>query len=222
MNPPIESLREATAGVWRNNVALAQLVGLCPLLAVSTSFVNGLALGVLTTIVLAVANPLMSLLRGVLVPAVRIPLYLLLVAALVSSLDMLTHAVLYDLHETLGLFIPLIVVNCGLLAHAENVASRRPIAFAAVSALATGFGFLFALMALGALREVLGHGTLLAGTELLRGRDSGTAVALQLPFDGMLVAILPPGAFFGMALLLALRNRLTARADAPALPEAPR
>ena len=222
MNPPIESLREATAGVWRNNVALAQLVGLCPLLAVSTSFVNGLALGVLTTIVLAVANPLMSLLRGVLVPAVRIPLYLLLVAALVSSLDMLTHAVLYDLHETLGLFIPLIVVNCGLLAHAENVASRRPIAFAAVSALATGFGFLFALMALGALREVLGHGTLLAGTELLRGRESGTAPALELPFDGMLVAILPPGAFFGMALLLALRNRLTARADVPALPEAPR
>jgi Na+-translocating ferredoxin:NAD+ oxidoreductase subunit E len=222
MNPPIDSLREATAGVWRNNVALAQLVGLCPLLAVSTSFVNGLALGVLTTIVLAVANPLMSLLRGVLVPAARIPLYLLFVAALVSSLDMLTHAVLYDLHETLGLFIPLIVVNCGLLAHAENVASRRPIAFAAVSALATGFGFLFALMALGALREVLGHGTLLAGTELLRGREGGTAVALELPFDGMLVAILPPGAFFGMALLLALRNRLTARADAPALPEAPR
>src|SRR5688572_18096290 len=111
MNPPIDSLREATAGVWRNNVALAQLVGLCPLLAVSTSFVNGLALGVLTTIVLAVANPLMSLLRGVLVPAARIPLYLLFVAALVSSLDMLTHAVLYDLHETLGLFIPLIVVN---------------------------------------------------------------------------------------------------------------
>jgi electron transport complex protein RnfE len=224
MNPPTNSLREATAGVWRNNLALAQLLGLCPLLAVSTSLVNGLALGVLTTIVLVVANPLMSLLRSVLVPAVRIPLYLLLVAALVSSLDMLTHALLYDLHETLGLFIPLIVVNCGLLAHAENVASRRPIVFAAVSALATGFGFLFALMALGALREALGHGTLLAGTELLRDGDGGTGAGLQLPFDGMLVATLPPGAFFGMALLLALRNRLTASraADAPALPEAPR
>jgi Na+-translocating ferredoxin:NAD+ oxidoreductase subunit E len=223
MNPPNNSLREATAGVWRNNVALAQLVGLCPLLAVSTSFVNGLALGVLTTIVLVVASPLMSLLRAVLVPAVRIPLYLLLVTALVSTLDMLTHAVLYDLHETLGLFIPLIVVNCGLLAHAENVASRRPVVFVAVSALATGFGFLFALMALGALREVLGHGTLLAGTELLRGGEGGTGVGLQLPFDGMLVAVLPPGAFFGMALLLALRKRLMASpAGAPALPEAPR
>lgn len=221
MNPPNNSLREATAGVWRNNVALAQLLGLCPLLAVTTSFVNGLALGALTTIVLVIANPAMSLMRTVLVPAVRVPLYLLLVTALVSSLDMLTHAVLFDLHETLGLFIPLIVVNCGLLAHAETVASRRPVLFVAVSALATGFGFLFALMALGALREALGHGTLLAGTQLLRGETGGES-GLDLPFDGMLVAVLPPGAFFGMALLLALRNRLLASPAAPALPEAPR
>jgi electron transport complex protein RnfE len=223
MNPPNNSLREATSGVWRNNAALAQLLGLCPLLAVSTSFVNGLALGVLTTLVLVVANPAMSLMRTVLVPAVRIPLYLLLVATLVTSLDMLTHALLYDLHETLGLFIPLIVVNCGLLAHAETVASRRPVVFAAVSALATGFGFLFALMALGALREILGHGTLLAGAALLRGEGAAATTGLDLPFDGMLVAVLPPGAFFGMALLLALRNRLMAQpAGAATLPEAPR
>ncbi|HUQ52640.1 MAG TPA: electron transport complex subunit RsxE [Gammaproteobacteria bacterium] len=220
-------MREATAGLWRNNMTLAQLLGLCPLLAVSTSLVNGLALGVLTTLVLVIANPAMSLMRRVLVPAARIPLYLLLVTALVTSLDMLTHAVLVDLHETLGLFIPLIVVNCGLLAHAETVASRRSVVFVAVSAMATGFGFMFALMALGALREVLGHGTLLAGTGLLRGED-GSGSGLQLPFDGMLVAVLPPGAFFGMGLLLALRNRLLAgssakaQAAAPALPEAPR
>jgi electron transport complex protein RnfE len=163
----------------------------------------------------------------VLVPTARIPLYLLLVTALVTSLDMLTHAALYDLHETLGLFIPLIVVNCGLLAHAETVASRRPVVFVAASALATGFGFMFALIALGALREVLGHGTLLAGTGLLRG-ESGAETGLELPFDGMLVAILPPGAFFGMGLMLALRNRLLAtraakaQAGLPALPEAPR
>jgi electron transport complex protein RnfE len=227
MYAPNNSLRAATAGLWRDNVALAQLLGLCPLLAVSTSFVNGLALGVLTTIVLVVANPAMSLLRGVLVPAVRIPFYLLLVTVLVTSLDMLTHAVLYDLHETLGIFIPLIVVNCGLLAHAETVASRRPVVFVTISALATGLGFLFALMTMGALREILGRGTLLAGADLLRG-EGGSGVGLDLPFDGMLVAILPPGAFFGMALLLALRNRLTAvtapevAAVAPALPEAPR
>jgi Na+-translocating ferredoxin:NAD+ oxidoreductase subunit E len=223
MNQPSNSLREATAGLWRNNISLAQLLGLCPLLAVSTSLVNGLALGVLTTIVLVIANPAMSLVRSVLLPAARIPLYLLLVTALVTSLDMLTHAVLYDLHETLGLFIPLIVVNCGLLAHAETVASRRPVLFAAVSALALGLGFVFALMALGALRELLGHGTLLAGTELLRG-EGGTGAELDLPLNGMLVAVLPPGAFFGMAVLLALRNRLMARPqrDAAALPEAPR
>jgi electron transport complex protein RnfE len=225
MEAPTSSLREATAGVWRNNVALAQLLGLCPLLAVSTTFVNGLALGVLTTIVLVIANPLMSLMRRVLVPAARIPLYLLLVTALVTSLDMLTHAVLFDLHETLGLFIPLIVVNCGLLAHAETVASRRSVAFVVVSAFATGFGFMFALLALGALREALGHGTLLAGTGLLRGEGS-SGPGLALPFDGMLVAILPPGAFFGMGLLLALRNRMLAafkaKSHEPALPEAPR
>jgi electron transport complex protein RnfE len=223
MNQPSNSLREATAGLWRNNISLAQLLGLCPLLAVSTSLVNGLALGVLTTIVLVIANPAMSLVRSVLVPAARIPLYLLLVTALVTSLDMLTHAVLYDLHETLGLFIPLIVVNCGLLAHAETVASRRSVLFVAASALALGLGFVFALMALGALREMLGHGTLLAGTELLRGAG-GTGIALELPFNGMLVAVLPPGAFFGMAVLLALRNRLMARPqrEAAALPEAPR
>jgi electron transport complex protein RnfE len=223
----IDSLRDATAGLWRNNAALAQLFGLCPLLAVSTSFVNGLALGVLTTIVLVVANSAMSLMRRVLVPAARVPLYLLLVTALVTSLEMLTHALLYDLHETLGIFIPLIVVNCGLLAHSETVASRKPLAFVAVSALATGFGFLFALMALGALREALGHGTVLAGIELLSG-EAASGAGLELPFDGMLVAVLPPGAFFCMALLLALRNRLlarattTSRAVAPALPEAPR
>ncbi len=227
MNPPDNSLREATAGLWRNNLSLAQLLGLCPLLAVTTSFVNGLALGVLTTIVLVVANSAMALVRGVLVPAVRVPLYLLLAAALVTSLDMLTHALLYDLHEALGIFIPLIVVNCGLLAHAESVASRRPVAFVAISALATGFGFLFVLMALGALREALGHGTLLEGLALLRG-EAGTAAGVKLPFDGMLVAILPPGAFFGVAVLLALRNRLVTVAvpklqtEAPALPEAPR
>jgi electron transport complex protein RnfE len=222
------SFREATAGLWRDNIALVQLLGLCPLLAVSTSLVNGLALGVLTTTVLVIANTTMSLLRGVLKPAVRVAFYLLLLAVLVTALDMLTHAIWYELHEVLGLFIPLIVVNCGLLAHAETIANRRPPLFAFASAFATGLGFLFALMALGALRELLGHGTLLAGVAMLSG-ESSAGQAFSLPFDGMLVAILPPGAFFGMALLLALRNRLAATAiaddaatPAPALPEAPR
>jgi Na+-translocating ferredoxin:NAD+ oxidoreductase subunit E len=227
-----DSLREATAGLWRNNVPLVQLLGLCPLLAVSTSLVKGLALGVMTTVVLVVANTAISLLRRILLPAVRIPLYLLLLAALVTALDLVTHAVFYELHEALALFIPLIVVNCGLLAHAETVAARRPVGFVFVSALATGLGFLFALLALGALRELVGHGTLLSDVAMLTG-DGSTNLGVALPFNGMLVAILPPGAFFGMALLLAARNRLTINAEAaagagasaaaqPALPEAPR
>jgi len=224
---PTNSFREATAGLWRNNVALVQLLGLCPLLAVSTTLVNGLALGVMTTAVLVVANTAMSLMRRVLLPAVRVPLYLLLLAALVTSLDLLTHALFYELHEVLGLFLPLIVVNCGLLAHAESVASRRPVGFVMLSAVALGFGFMFALMALGGARELLGHGTLLAGIEMLTG-EAGAGLSVDLPFGGMLVAILPPGGFFAMALLLALRNHLTAIAatDAvraePAFPEAPR
>jgi electron transport complex protein RnfE len=232
-HPMSNTLREATAGLWRHNVPLVQLLGLCPLLAVSTSLVKGLALGVMTTLVLVVANTAMSLLRRILLPSIRIPLYLLLLAALVTVLDLVTHAVLYELHEALALFIPLIVVNCGLLAHAETVASRRPVGFVFVSALATGFGFMFALLALGALRELLGHGTLLSDVALLTG-NGGTDLGVALPFGGMLVAILPPGAFFGMALLLAARNRLAAQAQTatdaaadvpaagPALPEAPR
>ena len=139
---PTNSFREATAGLWRNNVALVQLLGLCPLLAVSTSLVNGLALGVMTTAVLVVANTAMSLMRRVLLPAVRVPLYLLLLAALVTSLDLLTHAMFYELHEVLGLFVPLIVVNCGLLAHAETVASRRPVGFVVLSGGRNGFRLL--------------------------------------------------------------------------------
>jgi electron transport complex protein RnfE len=207
----------AAAGVWHNNVALVQLLALCPLLAVTTSAVNGLALGLATTAVLVVANTIISLLRRVLLPSVRIPLFVLLIAALVTCIDLLTHAVLDDLHEALGLFIPLIVVNCGVLAQAETVASRRPVIESLLSGLATGLGFLGVLVTLGALREALGRGTLLGGLPMLAG-DWSAALRLDLPFDGMLVAVLPPGAFFGMALLLALRTRLTRMPEEPPTP----
>ncbi len=206
MTPTTQSWHEAAAPLWRNNMALAQLLGLCPLLAVTTTFVNGLALGVGTAAVIVVASTGMAVLRRVLLPAARLVLAMLVLAALVTALDLLTQAVLYDLHEALGLFIPLIVVNSGLLAHAENVASRRGPMFTFISALATGIGFLFVLVTLGALREIVGRGTLFAGIEMLAG-DGSRALTVELPFGGMLVAILPPGAFFVMALLLALRNR---------------
>ena len=202
------SWHEAAAPVWRNNMALGQLLGLCPLLAVTTTVVNGLALGLASAAIVIVASTLLSLLRRMLVPSTRLLVALLILAALVTALDLLTAAVLYDLHEALGLFIPLIVVNSGLLAHADNVAQRRGVGYTFVSAVATGLGFLFALVALGALREILGSGTLLANIEQLAG-DGSSGLTLRLPFGGMHVALLPPGAFFGIALLLALRNRLS-------------
>jgi len=202
-------LRDVVAdGFWRNNPVLVQLLGLCPLLAVTTSVVNGLALGLATTAVLVVANTMLSALRQALVPAARIPLYVLTIASLVTCVDLLSNALLDDLHERLALFIPLIVTNCALLAQAETVASRRPVLEALASGLATGAGSTAVLVALGALRELFGHGTLFAGLPMLFG-GRASWLELHLPFGGMLVAVLPPGALFGMAALLALRNRLT-------------
>lgn len=203
-----------TEGLWRNNPALVQLLGLCPLLAVTTTVVNGLMLGLATTAVLMLTNVSISLMRRALVPVVRIPLFVLIIASLVTAIDLLTSALFFELHQTLGLFIPLIITNCAILAQAETVASRRPVPFSAASALAAGFGFCFVLIALGAVREIVGSGTLFANFDMVLG-PGAAGLRLELGFDGMLIAILPPGAFFGLAALLAIRNLLTARnADA--------
>ncbi len=194
-------------GLWSSNPALVQLLGLCPLLAITTTVVNGLALGLATTLVLILTNAVISLLRGLLVPAVRIPLFVLIIASLVTLIDLLTSAYLPDLHRVLGLFIPLIVTNCAILAQAETVASRQGVGVSAVSGCAAGLGFTGVLAALGAIREVLGQGTLFAGLDLLFG-PGAQGLRIDLPFHGMLAAVLPPGAFFGLALLLALKNLL--------------
>jgi electron transport complex protein RnfE len=201
------------AGLWRNNAALVQLLGLCPLLAVTTSVVNGLALGAATAAVLTVGSAIVASLRGALLPIARVPLYVLITAALVTCVDLLSSALLNDLHERLGIFIPLIVTNSAVLAHAETVAAKRGPVAATLAGLSTGLGFLGVLVTLGALRELLGHGTLLADLPLLLG-DGAAGWHVTLPFDGMQVAVLPPGAFFGMALLLALWNLLR-KQDSP-------
>jgi electron transport complex protein RnfE len=203
------------SGFWRDNVALVQLLGLCPLLAVTTSVVNGLALGLATAAVLVVTNILVATMRRALLPVVRIPLYVLIVASLVTCIDLMSNALLDELHENLGLFIPLIVTNCALLAQADTVATRRPVGEALLAGLATGLGFVAVLVTLGGLRELVGHGTLFAGMPLLAGDGTGW-MKLQLPIHGMLVAILPPGAFFGVAGLLALHNWLRGERTAPA------
>lgn len=210
MTATTSSLREAIAPLWRDNMALAQLLGLCPLLAVTTTVVNGLALGLASAAVVVVASTAMALLKHALRPAARLPVALMILAALVTVIDLFSEAMFYDLHGKLGIFVPLIVVNSGLLAHAENVANRRSVGFTFLSALATGLGFLLAFLVLGAFREIVGHGTLLSDIELLAG-EGYRGLTLELPLGGMLVAILPPGAFFGLGLLLALRNRLATR-----------
>ena len=201
-------------GFWRNNAALVQLLGLCPLLAITTTLVNGLALGLATTAVLIATNSVVSLIRSALLPSVRIVVFVLIIASLVTTVDLLTNAFFHDLHRVLGLFIPLIVTNCAILAQAETVASRHGPVQAASSALATGLGFAGVLIVLGGLREIIGLGTLFSGLDLLLG-EAARGVHLDLPYDGMLVAILPPGAFFGLAALIALRNYLTRPRQAP-------
>jgi electron transport complex protein RnfE len=201
-----------TEGLWRNNPALVQLLGLCPLLAVTTSVVNGLMLGLATASVLLLTSIAISMMRRALMPVVRIPLFVLIIASLVTAIDLTTNALFFELHRTVGLFIPLIITNCAILAQAETVASRRPVAFSAAAALASGFGFAAVLVILGAAREILGSGTLFAGLDLLIG-PVASHLSIDLGFDGMLIAILPPGAFFGLAALLAIRNVVVARAS---------
>jgi electron transport complex protein RnfE len=214
-------------GIWRENAALVQLLGLCPVLAVTTSVVNGVTLGLATSAVLVATNTVVSLTRGALVPMVRIPLFLLTIASLVTSVDLLMNALLFDLHEILGIFVLLIVTNCAVLAQAETVASREPVWRAALAGLGAGIGTCAVLVALGALREIAGSGTIFAGMSMLFG-EAADAWTIALPFDGMLAALLPPGAFFGLAVLLAIRNwrvdrraqRAAAGATEPPVPEA--
>jgi Na+-translocating ferredoxin:NAD+ oxidoreductase subunit E len=196
----------AFSGFWTQNAALVQLLGLCPLLAITTTAVNGLTLGLMTTAVLVGTNAIVSMIRGALTPVVRIPLFVLVIASLVTCVDLLSNAFLHELHTVLGLFIPLIITNCAILAQAETVASRNGLATSVVSGLATGLGFAVVLVVLGVMRELMGYGTLLRGLPMLTG---GRDLTINVPFDGMLVAILPPGAFFGLAAILVLRNLFT-------------
>jgi electron transport complex protein RnfE len=194
-------------GLWNNNVALVQLLGLCPLLAVTGSAINGLGLGIATTLVLVASNLTISLIRNLVRPEIRIPVFVLVIASFVTAIDLTFNALFHDLHKVLGIFIPLIVTNCAIIGRAESFASRNAPLPALADALAMGIGFAAVLVVLGGLRELLGQGTLFAQAELMLG-----AIGNQLewqPFGdyrGFLLAILPPGAFIGLGLLIALKN----------------
>ncbi|MDN6860656.1 electron transport complex subunit E [Pseudomonas sp. CAN2814] len=210
----------ALQGLWKNNPGLVQLLGLCPLLGTSSSMVNALGLGLATIFVLVCSSVAVSLIRGTLSEAVRLPAFLLVIATLTTCVELLMQAWRYELYQVLGIFVPLITTNCVILGRAESFAVHNNVARSAFDGLMMGLGFALVLLAIGTLRELLGHGTLLAGMDLLFGPGAANW-KLQIPgYQGLLLAVLPPGAFLVLGLLLALKNRidesLADRAKAPA------
>ena len=207
-------------GLWEQNVVFAQMLALCPLMAVTTSGTNGLGMGLATTAVLVCANVLVSLIRQVVSAQVRIPVFIVLIATLVTIVDMAMNAWLHELYKVLGLFIALIVVNCAILGRSESFAVKNGVVASAVDGLAMGLGFTGALVLLGLVREFLGAGTLFAQASQLLG-PAFAFLEVKVPsYGGALLMILPPGAFAALGFLLAgkrlidrqLAERDTARA----------
>lgn len=194
-------------GLWSNNPALVQLLGLCPLLAVTGSVVNALGLGLATLMVLTSSNMMVSLIRKGVGDAVRLPAFVMIIAALTTCIELLMNAFTYELYAILGIFIPLIVTNCAILGRADAFASKNKLLPSALDGLSMGMGFLLVLVAVGAIRELLGSGTLFANMHLLFGEGArGWALTVFPNYPGFLVAILPPGAFLVAGFLVALKN----------------
>ena len=196
--------RIAKDGIWDNNIVFAQALALCPLLAVTGTASNGLGMGLASTAVMISSGLLVSLFREIITPQVRIPVFVLIIAVLVTLVDMSMNAWLHDLHKVLGLFIPLIVTNCAILGRAESFASRNQVLPSLFDGLMMGLGFTLALILLGAAREMLGSGTLFANAQLLLGSWAAFLELTLIPdYKGFLLIILPPGGFLVLGFLLA-------------------
>ena len=215
----------ARDGLWSNNVAFVQILGMCPLLAVTSTAVNGLGLGLATTATLVASNTTVSLIRNLVRPEIRIPVFVVIIASIVTAIELAMNAYFHDLYKILGIFIPLIVTNCSILGRAEAFASKNNVGHSFMDGLTMGLGFTFALLLLGALREITGSGTLFANAHLMFGEGANWLTTTVIPhYHGFLLAILPPGAFIGLGLLIALKNiidgklaeRAKHRAPAPA------
>ena len=201
-------------GLWHNNAGLVQLLGLCPLLAVTSSVINGLGLGIATTLTLATSNTLVSLIRNYVRPEVRVPVFVLIIASIVTSIELAMHAWFNELYLILGIFIPLIVTNCVILGRAEAFASKNKVSIALLDGFMMGLGFTLVLVVLGGMRELLGSGTLLAQAHLMFGEiASNWTLTVFEDYRGFLLAILPPGAFIGLGLLIAIKNVIDKRAE---------
>ena len=209
MNSTTSIANRFRTGIWEDNPGLVQLLGLCPLLAVTTSFVNGLGLGLATLLVLSLSNILVSATRRFIRPEIRIPMYVLIISSLVTCIEMTFMAWFPDLGRSLGIFIPLIVTNCAIVARAEVFASRNPVAASLLDGVSMGAGFALLLMAIGAFRELIGRGSILSRLDMLFGGEP--MQGLVLVDGGFLLAILPPGAFISLGLFVAGKNALDRR-----------
>ena len=208
-------------GLWKNNPGLVQLLGLCPLLAVTNTLTNAIGLGLATLLVLVCSNATISAIRQWVPKEVRIPIFVLIIAAFVTCVQLLMNAFTFGLYQSLGIFLPLIVTNCAIIGRAEAYASKNPVKQASFDGLMMGIGFALVLMTLGIIREILGQGTLFDGAELLFG-DWATVLRIEIfSFDSkFLLAILPPGAFIAMGFLIAAKNSIDSRiADKHPKPE---
>lgn len=206
-------------GLWGNNIVFSQMLGMCPAMAVTTSGTNGLGMGLATTAVLVCANVIISSLRDFVSPQVRIPVFIVLIATLVTLVDMSLNAWMHDLYRVLGLFIALIVVNCAVLGRAESFASRNGVVASAIDGVGMGLGFTLALTAIGLIRELIGAGTLFSEASLLLGPNFAFLETTVMPdYGGVLMMILPPAGFLVLGLLLAAKQAYERRAKEPSAP----
>jgi electron transport complex protein RnfE len=196
-------------GLWKNNPGIVQLLGLCPLLAVTNTATNALGLAIATLFVLVASNTLVSAIRHWIPQTIRIPIFVMIIASLVTCVQLLMNAFTYELYLSLGIFIPLIVTNCIIIGRAEAFASKNSVKHAAFDGLMMGLGFSLVLLALGSCREILSQGTLFTGIETLLGEQAKfLTITLYHTDSAFLVAALPPGAFIIMGLLIAFKNRI--------------
>lgn len=199
-------------GLWKNNPALVQLLGLCPLLAVTNTVINGLGLGLATVLTLVASNGIISLLRHQIPDEARLPVFVLIIASIVTAIELSMNAWFHELYLILGIFIPLIVTNCSIIARAEAFAARNPVTPSLLDGLMMGIGFTAVLVLLGGMRELLGQGTLFSQAHLMFGEAArGLTFTVIEDYRGFLIAILPPGAFIGLGLIVALKNAIDAR-----------
>ena len=201
-----------TDGLWHNNQAFVALLGLCPLLAVSNTLINSLGLGLATTITLVCSNGIVARIRQYVMPEIRLPVFVLVIACVVTAIELIMNAWFYELYKTLGIFIPLIVTNCAIIGRAEAYASKNNVDKAVLDGLAMGLGFTLVLILLGGMRELIGAGTLFTQADLLFGEGAKNwQINVIDDYSGLLLAVLPPGAFIGLGLLLAVKNVIDAR-----------